>query len=155
MTQGKREIDAFHVARADTKPEKRKLALDQVSRPGLLKRLINESKFPDTRRNALKKFVSGDPGRRKRDDWAFLLDLAMNDADPEIRATAFKNVDPADRNKLASCNYPEIRRLVAQMTSSRDILMRLLIDPNPDVQLMAEKGLGKRGLEQPHPLSIN
>lgn len=150
------EFKAFHVAKINPKPEKRKEALEKVKRRGLLIRLVNESEFPDSRLSAMKKLNVLDPGKATPEERAFYLKLALKESVTEIRHIAAKHVDPTDRDKLTGSAYADIRLMLAQMTSSRDVLMGLLVDKNVAVAAMAEKGLRKRGLQgSARPHSVN
>lgn len=156
MTAKDDEFKAFHVAKINPKPEKRKEALRKVKRRGLLTRLVNESEFPDSRLNAMKKLDTLDPRKASPEERAFYLKLALKESVTEIRHIAARHVDPTNRDKLTGSAYADIRLMLAQMTSSRDVLMRLLVDKDPAVVAMAEKGLRKRGLqESARPYSVN
>lgn len=144
-----KEFKAFCTAKLNTKPHMRLEALGLVKRRSLLIRLVLETEFPDTRLGAMRKLDALDQRKAKPEEHAFYVRLAMNEQMTEIRLIASKRVHPAERDKLASSAFADVRLMVAMMTSSRDTLLRLIIDPDQAVRNAAEKGLKNKVYKKP------
>jgi hypothetical protein len=151
-----KELAAFHEAKENKSPEKRRDAIVKITRKGLLMRLLVEGRFNDARLAALRKLAVRDSRSSTAEEFKLYLDLSLNEKDPEIRQLCARRVDLSDRDKLANSAFSDVRLFLAQTTSSRDILLRLLMDKNPNVRNEAEKSFSKKGL-QPHsgPHSVN
>ena len=156
MPSRDKEFWAFMVAKLNMKEEKRKEAITKIVRKGLLMRLVLECDFLDARLAAMEKLDTYDIRKTTGEEYAFYLKLAMNEKVAEIRRIASNRLDPADRNKLTGSPFADMRLTVAQITSSRDTLIRLLVDPDEQVRATAEKSLKKKNLrEDIDPRSIN
>lgn len=156
MPSRDKEFRAFMVAKLNMKEEKRKEAITKIVRKGLLMRLVLECDFLDVRLGAMRKLDTYDIRKTTGEEHTFYLKLALNEKVTEIRHIASKRLDPADRNKLTSSPFADMRLTVAQMTSSREILLRLIIDSDEQVRTAAERSLKKKGLrENTNPHSIN
>lgn len=151
-----KEFKAFCTAKLNPKPHMRQEALGLVNRRSLLIRLVVETEFPDTRLGAMRKLNKLDEHKAKPEEHAFYLKLALNEQMTEIRLIAAKRIHPADRDKLANSAFADVRFTVAQMTSSRDTLLRLILDTDSKVRTEAEKSLKKKGLQESNrPHSVN
>ena len=156
MPSRDKEFRAFMVAKMNVKEEKRKEAITKIVRKGLLMRLVLECDFLDARLAAMEKLDTYDIRKTTGEEYAFYLKLALNEKVAEIRRIASNRLDPADRNKLTGSPFADMRLTVAQITSSRDTLIRLLVDPDEQVRATAEKSLKKKNLgEDIDPRSIN
>jgi hypothetical protein len=156
MPSRDKEFRAFLIAKLNVSPEKRLAAIAKITRKGLLMKLVIECDFLDMRLGAMKKLNTYDINKTTGEEHAFYLKLTMCEKVTEIRHIASQRLDPTDRNKLVSSPFADMRLTVAQMTSSRDILLRLVIDPDPQVSATAERSLKKKGLqESANPHSIN
>ncbi|MCE9586094.1 hypothetical protein K8R04_02110 [Candidatus Uhrbacteria bacterium] len=156
MPSRDKEFRAFLKAKLDPLPEKRQEAITKINRRGLLMRLVRETDFPDSRLGAMKRLDTFDLRKASPEEKAFYLKIALNENVTEIRLIAAKRIDSADRDKLTGSAFADVRLMVALNTSSRDTLLRLLLDPDTAVKTMAEKSLRKNGLqESSRPYSVN
>ena len=155
MSDKGNEFAAFHTARQHPKPEKRSQALAIIKRRNLLLRLITASTYDDSRLGAIRKLETMDTRKAKPEELRLYFRLAMEEPNREIRTIASKLIDPSERDKLTGSVYPDMRLMVALMTSSWETLLRLLVDSDEGVRRQAEKSLGKRGLQHTRPHSVN
>lgn len=155
MSEKTNEFAAFHIARQNPKADKRAQALAAIKRRGLLIRLLKEGQYDDARLGAINKLEKLDTRKAKTEELTLYFHLAMQEPNREIRMIASKLIDPADRDKLTGSAYADVRLTVALMSSTRETLHRLLVDPDQNVRKQAEKSLDKRGLQNARPHSIN
>ncbi|GEM_PF-3481963 len=157
MSEKDKEFRAFHTAKINPDPEKRRTAFNKVSRRGLLLRLVAESEYRDSRLYALNKLAQHRPKNLtlQEQEHALYLKLAQNDRDPEIRAIVMRRVSIEDRNKLISSAHPDVRFHLAQTTTWREGLLQLLLDEDKNVRREAEKSLKKKTLLPARPYTLN
>lgn len=147
---------AFKQAKLNTQPEVRKLALARIDRRGLLIRLVLESEFQDSRLGAMQRLATFNVHNATPQELEFYLKLALKEKVTAIRVIAANRVYPGDRDKLVESVFPDVRLMVAQMTSSRDVLRRLVMDPDAAVKATAEKSFSKKDLQENFdPFSVN
>lgn len=144
-----KEFKAFHIARANPVADRRKSAFAKLSRPHFFRRLVAEGEYKDTRLAALEKLAPRDGVPVTSEEYALYLKLATTDPEPEIRLIAAARVKLSDRKKLINSPFPNVRAFLAQTTSWREGLQRMLIDPDPAVRAEAERGLKKKDLQGP------
>lgn len=155
MTERDKEFRAFHIAKLNPSRDKRKTAFMKITRRGLLMRLVNESEFRDVRLASLERLNTRELRKTSPEEQAFYLKLALNDRDPQVRMTSVTRIDPSSRNKLINSAHADVRIYLAQTTTWREGLLRMLLDKDPEVKAEAEKSLNKTGVQNTREFSVN
>ena len=127
-------------------PEVRALAAYSLARypddavtDALLSRLSDE---PDVRSAAL----SGLKGRALSSDALLSVMPLLSDADAGVRALAVYVLDAAVPDSAADDADSRVRRAIAEVTDSAEILRKLLTDADSSVRTAAADAAGKRGM---------
>ena len=155
MSDRDKEFRAFHIAKLNPSRDKRETAFMKISRRGLLMRLVKECEFRDIRLASLERLNSRELRKLSTEEQAFYLKLALVDRDPQVRMTSVTRIDPNSRSSLLSSLYADVRLFLAQTTTKREDLLRLLLDKAPEVRTEAEKSLNKSSVKNTQEFSMN